>query len=96
MEVWKEKEIMKNKRNEESIKKWVRNISKTPLTQAQEKLLAHGPNFVDVPKEPPTTEYIAAIEKACLRLPSGKAEELRGEVKAILKKETKNKPNITK
>ena len=81
---------------EESIKKWVRNISKTPLTQAQEKLLAHGPNFVDVPKEPPTTEYIAAIEKACLRLPSGKAEELRGEVKAILKKETKNKPNITK
>ena len=81
---------------EESIKKWVRNISKTPLTQAQEKLLAHGPNFVNVPKEPPTTEYIAAIEKACLRLPSRKAEELRGEVKAILKKETKNKPNITK
>ena len=44
----------------------------------QEKLLAHGPNFVIVPKEPPTTEYIAAIEKACLRLPSGKAEELKG------------------
>ena len=81
---------------EDSTKKWVRNISKTPLTQAQEKLLAHGPNFVIVPKEPPTTEYIVAIEKACLRLPSGKAGELRGEVKAILKKEVKNKPNITK
>ena len=81
---------------EESNKKWVRNIAKTPLTQVQKKLLAHGPNFVIVPKEPPTTEYIAAIEKACLRLPSGKVEELRGEVKAILKKETKNKPNITK
>ena len=81
---------------EETTKKWVRNISKTPLTKAQEKLLAHGPNFVIVPKEPPTTEYITAIEKACLRLPSGKAEELRGEVKAILKKDNKNKPNITK
>ena len=81
---------------EDSTKKWVRNISKTPLTQVQEKLLAHGPNFVIVPKEPPTTEYIAAIEKACLRLPSRKAEELRGEVKVILKKGTKNKPNITK
>ena len=81
---------------EDNTKKWVRNISKTPLIQAQEKLLAHGPNFVIVPKKPPTTEYIVAIEKACLRLPSGKAEELRGEVKAILKKEVKNKPNITK
>ena len=81
---------------EESTKKWVRNISKTPLTKTQEKLLAHGPNFVIVPKEPPTTEYIVAIEKACLRLPSRKAEELRGEVKVILKKDNKNKPNITK
>ena len=53
-------------------------------------------NFVIVPKEPPTTEYIAAIEKACLMLPTGKAEELRVEVKAILKKKTNNKPNITR
>ena len=81
---------------EDSTKKWVRNISKTPLTQVQETLLAHGPNFVIAPKEPPTTEYIVAIEKACLRLPSGKVEELRGEVKAIMKKEIKNRPNITK
>ena len=79
---------------EGSNKKWVWNISKTPLTQAQEKLLSHGPNFVIVPKEPPTTEYIVAIEKACLKLPTGKVEELRGEVKAILKKKTNNKPNI--
>ena len=58
-------------------KNWVRNISKTPLTKAQEKLLAHGPNFVVVPKEPPTCEYIVAIEKACLILIQGKVEELR-------------------
>ena len=49
--------------NERSDKNWVRNISKIPLTHAQEKLLSHGPNFVIVPKEPPTSEYIAAIEK---------------------------------
>ena len=81
---------------EESNMNWVWNISTTPLTQVQEKLLSHGPNFVIVPKEPPTPEYIAAIEKACLKLPTGKAEELRGEVKAILKKKTNYKPNITK
>ena len=81
---------------EESNMNWVQNISKTPLTQVQEKLLLHGPNFVIVPKEPPTPEYIVAIEKACLKLPTGKAEELRGEVKAILKKKTIYKPNITK
>ena len=77
-------------------KNWVRNISKTPLTKAQENLLAHGPNYVIVPKEPPTVEYIAAIEKVCLKLPTGKVEELRGEIKAILKKKTNIKPNISK
>ena len=77
-------------------KNWVRNISKTPLTKAQENLLAHGLNYVIVPKEPPTVEYITAIEKACLKLPMGKAEELRGEIKAILKKKTNIKPNISK
>ena len=77
-------------------KNWVRNISKTPLAKAQEKLLVHGPNYVVVPKEPPTCEYIKAIEKACLKLTTGKAEELRGEIKAILKKKTNNKPNISK
>ena len=81
---------------EECDENWVRNIPKTPLTQAQEKLSLHGPNFVIVPKEPPTSEYIAAIEKACLKLPPGKAEELRGKIKAILKKKTNTKPNITK
>ena len=81
---------------DESNKNWVWNISKTPLTQVQEKLLLHGPNFVIVTKEPPTQEYIVVIEKACLMLPTGKVEELRGEVKAILKKKINNKPNIAK
>ena len=71
-------------------------MSKTPLTQAQEKLLLHGPNFIILPKEPPTSVYIVAIEKACLKLPPGKTEELRGKIKAILKKKTNTKHNITK
>ena len=66
--------------------KWVRNSSSKPLTEAQVKLLSHGPNYAVVPKKPPTIEYIATIEKACTALQPGKAEELRGEVKANIKK----------
>ena len=53
-------------------------MSKTPLTEAEERLLGHGPNFVMVPKDPPTCDYIAATEKACQNLPQGNVEELRG------------------
>ena len=38
-----------------------------------------------VPKNPPIIEYIAAIEKACTALQPGKAEELRGVVKANIR-----------
>ena len=64
---------------------WVRNFSKTPLTEAERSLLNHGPNFVIVPRETPSCEYIAATEKACLQLTQGKAEELRGELKSTQK-----------
>ena len=70
--------------NKENI--WVRNLSKTPLTNAKEKVLARGPNFAIVPKEPPVIEYVAAIEKACQQLKQGEAEELRGKIKSIIKK----------
>ena len=75
---------------------WVRNFSKTPLTEAKQSLLSHGPNFVIVPREPPSCEYIVATEKACLQLAQGKAEELRGEVKSLLRKNHKVKPNISR
>ena len=75
--------------------KWVINISGKPLTEAQEKLLAHGPNYAVVLRSPPITEYMAAIEQACSKLQQGEAEELRGEVKFIIKK-THNPPNITR
>ena len=62
----------------------------------QEKLLAHGPNYVVVPKSPPTTEYIAAIEQACSKLQPSEAEELRGEVKPIIKRSHNPHSNITR
>ena len=68
----------------------------TPLTEAQQHLLSHGPNFVITPRDPPTLEYIAATEKVCNQLTQGKVEELRGEVKALLRKDHKVKPNIPK
>ena len=68
----------------------------TPLTEAQEHLVAHGPNFVLVPREPPTCEYIAATEKVCQQLMQGKVKELRGEIKSLLKKNHRSQPNIPK
>ena len=56
----------------------VRNFSKTLLTKAQEQVLAHGPNFAVVTKQPPFEEYVAAVEKVCQQLKQWKAEELRG------------------
>ena len=74
--------------------KWVINISAKPLTEAQEKVLAHGPNYAVVPRSPPITEYVAAIEQVCSKLQQGEAEELRGDIKSIIKKT--HPPNITK
>ena len=50
------------------------------------KVLSRGPNFAIVPINPPVGKYIASIENACLKLKQGKADELRGEIKTILKK----------
>ena len=45
---------------------------------------------------PPTVECITATEEICQKLERGEAEELRAEVKNILKKAHPPKPNITK
>ena len=67
-------------------------MSRTPLTKAEKSLLGHGPNFVMIPKDPPTCDYIAATEKACQNLSQGKVEELRGEIKQLLMKNHTIKP----
>ena len=74
--------------------KWVKNLSDTPLTEEQEKLLARGPKFVIRPNKLTVREYIAAVEQACSRLSQGEADELRVEVKKTLKK-THHTPRTT-
>ena len=53
---------------DKSEKKWVINLSSSPLTQAPASLLAHGPGYAVTPKHPPYGDYILAIEKACSTL----------------------------
>ena len=76
--------------------KWVRNLSDKPLTQAQRSLLAQGPNYAVIPRVPPKEEYIAAIEQACHKLEEGKVDELRVEVKHLLKKAITPRSYISK
>ena len=78
------------------MKKWVHNLTNTPLTDVQEKVLAHGPNFAMVANDPPIGKYIAQIERMCQKMKQGEAEELRGQIKLILKNITPSKPNISK
>ena len=85
-----------NQNNGQNKNKWVINISDKPLTADEEKLLAHGPNYAIVSKEPPIVQYVAAIEHACSKLEEGKAEEFRVQVKAAIQKIQKPKPNITR
>ena len=77
-------------------KTWVKNLSSTPLSQDQIKVLAHSPNFAIVLRSPPVGEYIVAIENVCNQLQQGKAEELRGEIKSVLKKIHTPRSNITR
>ena len=67
-------------------KRWVVNLSGQLLTEAEYRVLTHGPNFAITSRSPPTVECITAIEEICQKLEKGEAEELRAEVKNILKK----------
>ena len=74
--------------------KWVKNLSNTPLTEEQARLMAWGPKFVIRPRKPPVREYVVAVEQTCSRLSQGEADELRVEVKKTLKR-TQQIPRAT-
>ena len=76
--------------------KWDINLSSKPLTPAQSSVLTKGPNFVVSPKQAPNIEYITAIKAACTKLSQQDAEELRAEVKRVLRSSHPTKPNLTK
>ena len=81
---------------EEPNPKWVINLSSKPLTPAQRSVLAKGPNFAVIPRQPSNLEYITAIEAACTKLSQQDAEELRADVNRVLRSSCPPKPNLTK
>ena len=65
--------------------KWVKNLSSTPLTQAQKSMPAKGPNYAIALRHPPHLEYITAIESVCLKLSQQDVEECRANVNRLLR-----------
>ena len=55
----------KDRNNDNTKVEWVINMSNTPLMEAKRLLLARGPNFMVVPKQPPEREYVVALEEVC-------------------------------
>ena len=76
--------------------KWVINISKTPLTPAQESLLAKGPNIAITPKVPPNVDYISPIECISQKLTEQEVQELKADTNGLLKRFPAPKANLTK
>ena len=65
--------------------KWVINLSIKLLTQAQRSLLAKGLNYAVNPRHPLNLEYITAIESVCTKLSQQKVDELRDNIKRVLR-----------
>ena len=64
--------------------KWVKNLSRAPLTKVQVSLLARGPNFAIAPRPWTHKEYITTtVDQACLSLEPYKTEELRAEIRGL-------------
>ena len=74
---------------------WVVNISSIPLTNAQETLLSHGPNFT-IALRIPYKEYITVIEVACKSFKPPDVEEVRADISWILRQSEPLKPNLTR
>ena len=72
------------------------NLSKTPLTPAQESLLSKSPNFVITPNNPPNIDSITAIELVCHKPLDQDSQELRTETNCLLKKARAPRANITR
>ena len=90
--------IVSNNNNRENHvnDKWVINLSKDNLTQAQVSVLAKGPNFSIAPNNIPNMDYITAVESMCGKLKEEDAMALRTDINALLRKAKMPKPNLTK
>ena len=68
----------KNEEEENNNNVWIRNISSTPLTETQLKVLSHGPNFAMAPRCPLVGKYIASIKQECSQLNKGRQKTSEG------------------
>ena len=85
-----------NNRDNHTNDKWIINLSKDNLTQAQVSVLAKGPNFSIAPNNIPNMDYITAVESMCGRLKEEDAMAPRTDINALLRKAKVPKPNLTK
>ena len=76
--------------------KWVIKLSKTPLTKAQQSVLAKGPNFAIAPNKISNEDYITAIESVCHKLKEKDTGELRVDINSLLRRAQIPKSNLTK
>ena len=76
--------------------KWVINLSKENLTQAQVSVLPKGPNFSIAPNNIPHMDYITAVESMCGKLKEENTMAPRTDINALLRKAKIPKPNLTK
>ena len=72
------------------------NLSKTRSTEAQEAVLAKGPNYATTPIHILNVDYITAIESVCPKLKEEDAMELRADVNSLLRRAKVLKANLTK
>ena len=70
--------------------------AKAPLTQAQQSVLARGPNYAISTNKPPNVDYITAIESVCHTLTYQDAEEIRADINTLLRRAQSPKPNLNK
>ena len=78
------------------LKRWVLNLSKYKLNDAQTSLLAKGMNYAPTPQSLPVDDIIEATEKACLRFDKAESEQLRGEIIGTLRSVKIPPSNLTK
>ena len=76
--------------------KWVINLFNTPLTPAQESLLAKGPSFAVDPKETPYVDTLQLLSQCGQKLAEQDAEELRADKNGLLRRAQAPKPNLNK
>ena len=67
-----------------SRERWVVNLSKTPLEDAEIGVLSKGLNFAPAPSKIPVTDLIAAVEKGLSKTSKEQATEARKRISNIL------------